>query len=43
MLRGYALPRLETYLALHGDLRHSPRIRYVTDYLHEALRAYANG
>lgn len=40
---GMPLPRLETYLALHGDLRHSPRIRYVTDYLHEALRAYANG
>lgn len=35
------LPRLETYLALHGDLRQSPRIRHVADYVYEAMRAYA--
>lgn len=35
------LPRLETYLALHGDLRESPRIRHVADYVYEAMRAYA--
>lgn len=41
-LTSMALPRLETYLTLHGDLRQSPRIRHVADYVYEAMRAYAS-
>jgi DNA-binding transcriptional LysR family regulator len=40
-LEELALPRLETYLAIHGDLRQSPRIRRVADYVYESMRDYA--
>ncbi|EDQ35303.1 Transcriptional regulator [Hoeflea phototrophica DFL-43] len=41
-LEDMELPRLETYLTMHSDLRHSPRIRYVADYLFKAMRNYAS-
>ncbi|PWW00501.1 molybdate transport repressor ModE-like protein [Hoeflea marina] len=37
------LPTLPIYLAMHTDLRHSPRMRFVSDFLFDALRAYARG
>lgn len=35
------LPPLPIWLTMHGDLKNSPRMRFVADYLFEALRAYA--
>lgn len=40
-LEDLPLPQLETYLAMHSDIRHNPRIRFVADYLYEGLRAFA--
>ncbi|AKI02855.1 transcriptional regulator [Hoeflea sp. IMCC20628] len=40
-LEDMPLPRLETYLTLHSDVRHSPRIRFVADYLYQAMRDFA--
>ena len=36
------LPVLPMWLALHRDVRASPRIRLVADFLHEALKRYAS-
>lgn len=36
-----ALPVLPMWLAMHRDVRASPRIRRVADFLHEELKAYA--
>ena len=36
-----ALPVLPMWLAMHRDVRTSPRIRRVADFLHEELKAYA--
>ena len=36
------LPQLQTYLTMHSDVRQSPRIRFVADYLSTALRDYAS-
>lgn len=36
------LPKLETYLTMHPDMRNSPRMRFVADFLYEAMRAYAS-
>jgi len=41
-LEDMLLPQLETYLTLHSDVRHSPRIRFVADYLYQAMREYAS-
>ncbi|MCY0092865.1 LysR family transcriptional regulator [Hoeflea ulvae] len=41
-LEDMPLPRLETYLTLHSDVRNSPRIRFVADYLYQAMRDYAS-
>lgn len=40
-LEELALPPLPVWLTMHADLQHNPRMRFVSDYLHEALRAYA--
>lgn len=37
------LPLLPIYLAMHTDLRHSPRMRFVSDFLFEAMRGYVRG
>jgi len=41
ILAGMALPVLPMWLAMHRDVRTSPRIRRVADHLHEKLKAYA--
>jgi hypothetical protein len=35
------LPVLPMWLAMHRDVRTSPRIRRVADFLHEGLQRYA--
>lgn len=37
------LPTLPMWLAMHHDVRHSPRIRRVADFLHGELKAYSAG
>ena len=41
-LEDMALPRLECYLTMHSDVRQSPRIRFVADYLYRAMRAFVS-
>ncbi len=40
-LEDIPLPPLPVWLTLHADLRNNPRMRFVSDYLHKELRAYA--
>jgi DNA-binding transcriptional LysR family regulator len=35
------LPALSTWLTMHGDLKNSRRMRFVADFLYEAMRDYA--
>ena len=41
-LEDMALPRLEAYLTMHSDVRQSPRIRFVADYLYRAMRGFVS-
>lgn len=41
ILDGMTLPVLPMWLAMHRDVRTSPRIRRVADHLHESLKTYA--
>lgn len=43
VLAGLALPSLPMWLAMHRDVRTSPRIRRVADFLIDELRRYAAG
>lgn len=43
VLSGFALPSLPMWLAMHRDVRTSPRIRRVADFLIDELRRYAAG
>lgn len=43
LLPDLPLPTLPMWLAMHRDVRTSPRIRRVADFLHEALRRHAAG
>jgi DNA-binding transcriptional LysR family regulator len=43
VLPDLALPNLPMWLAMHHDVRHSPRIRRVVDFLHGELKAYSAG
>ncbi|MEX0954226.1 MAG: LysR family transcriptional regulator [Rhizobiaceae bacterium] len=43
VLPGLVLPKLPMWLAMHHDVRHSPRIRRVTDFLFGELKAYSAG
>jgi DNA-binding transcriptional LysR family regulator len=40
-LEDLPLPPLSTWLAMHGDLKTSRRMRFVADFLYEAMRDYA--
>ncbi|WP_127521165.1 LysR family transcriptional regulator [Mesorhizobium sp. Z1-4] len=41
LLQGLPLPVLPMWLAMHHDVRHSPRIRRVADFLFAELKTYA--
>ena len=43
LLPGLPLPVLPMWLAMHHDVRHSPRIRRVADFLYGELKAYSAG
>lgn len=43
ILPGLRLPDLPMWLAMHRDVRTSPRIRRVADFLHVELRRYSTG
>ena len=43
LLPDLPLPSLPMWLAMHEDVRTSPRIRRVADHLHEGLKRYAAG
>jgi DNA-binding transcriptional LysR family regulator len=43
ILPGLALPHLPLWVAMHRDVRASPRIRRTADFLAEALRRYSAG
>ena len=40
-LEDLPLPPLPVWLTMHADLQHNPRMRFVSDFLHQELRAYA--
>ena len=40
-LEDLPLPPLPIWLTMHADLQHNPRMRFVSDFLHQELRAYA--
>lgn len=43
VLPGLPLPHLPMWLTMHRDVRTSPRIRRVADFLHDALKLYSAG
>ncbi|HHZ07955.1 MAG TPA: LysR family transcriptional regulator [Rhizobiales bacterium] len=43
LLPGLPVPTLPMWLAMHEDVRASPRIRRVADHLYDGLRRYATG
>lgn len=43
LLPGLSVPALPMWLAMHEDVRTSPRIRRVADHLYDGLRRYAAG
>ncbi|WP_157016545.1 LysR family transcriptional regulator [Mesorhizobium xinjiangense] len=43
VLPGLPLPRLPVWLAMHRDLRTSPRVRLVRDFLFDELKRYSAG